>query len=168
MTEILKKIYSELWGGDTSLLIWTLVGFLFIVFISRRIGKLKELKNRDKLLFMIDIVLFPSMILLFYLISLNILESDTYSISLSLTLLCLTWFFNRFLGLYYWSNKFVEKSGTDTKILDNYLQNVEVVVWTPGSSKGIPLCINPLNFEGLEVCGDLPSRFISPSVHVRL
>ena len=69
MTEILKKIYSELWGGDTSLLIWTLVGFLLIVFISRRIGKLKELKNRDKLLFMIDIVLFPAMILLFHLIS---------------------------------------------------------------------------------------------------
>ena len=69
MTEIFTKIYDELWGTDTSLLIWTLFGFLVIVFISRRIGKLKELKNRDKLLLMIDIVLFPIMIVLFHFIS---------------------------------------------------------------------------------------------------
>ena len=62
MTEIFTKIYNELWGTDTSLLIWILFGFLLIVFISRRIGKLKELKNRDKLLFMIDAILFPVMI----------------------------------------------------------------------------------------------------------
>ena len=94
MTEILKNIYNELWGGDTSLLMWTLVGFLLIVFISRRIGKLKELKNRDKLLFIIDIVLFPAMILLFHLISINMGESDnTYSISSSQCPLCI----NRFL-----------------------------------------------------------------------
>ena len=69
MFDILQKIYAEIAEGtNTALLIWTLVSFVIIVFISRKIGKLKELKNREHLLFMIDIVLFPVMILLFYLI----------------------------------------------------------------------------------------------------
>ena len=68
MTEIFRKIYNELWGTDTSLLIWILFAFLLIVLISRRIGKLNELKNRDKLLFMIDVILFPIMIILFHLV----------------------------------------------------------------------------------------------------
>ena len=43
----------------------------------------------------------------------------------------------------------IKKSGTDPAIRDTYDENVEVVVWTPGSSKGIPLCINPLQFAGV-------------------
>ena len=98
MMEILNKIYEELWGGETTPLIWTLISFLGIILISRRIGKLNQLKNRDKLLFAIDIILFPIMILLFHLISLNVAGSmDTHSISISLILLCITWFLNRFL-----------------------------------------------------------------------
>ena len=57
MLDIFQKIYSELWGGtDTSLLIWIFFGFIVIIFISRKISKLKELANRTRLLFMIDIV----------------------------------------------------------------------------------------------------------------
>ena len=41
----------------------------------------------------------------------------------------------------------IQKEGTDTAILDDYNDNVEVIVWTPGSSKGIPLSINPLQFD---------------------
>ena len=44
----------------------------------------------------------------------------------------------------------IQKEGTDTAILDDYNDNVEVVVWTPGSSKGIPLSINPLQFDGID------------------
>ncbi len=131
MTEIFTKIYNELWGTDTSLLIWTLFGFLLIVLISRRIGKLKELKNRDKLLFMIDIALFPLMIILFHLISINILEDSTsiYSISISLSLLCFTWFLNRFLKLYYWSKKFIEQSGGKApKLLQNFIALISYIL----------------------------------------
>ena len=48
------------------------------------------------------------------------------------------------------SKEDIEKQGTDTAILDAYNDNVEVVVWTPGSSKGIPLSINPLQFDDVE------------------
>ena len=41
----------------------------------------------------------------------------------------------------------VQKQGTDPAILEEFNKNVEVVVWTPGSSKGIPLSINPLQFD---------------------
>ena len=42
MTDILKKIYTEIVGGtDTSLLIWTLIGFFIIILVSRKIGKIK-------------------------------------------------------------------------------------------------------------------------------
>ncbi len=44
----------------------------------------------------------------------------------------------------------IKKQGTDTAILDAFNENVEVVVWTPGSSKGIPLSINPLQFDDVE------------------
>ena len=130
MTEILTKIYNELWGTDTSLLIWTFFGFLLIVLISRKIAKLKELKNREKLLFMIDIVLFPIMIVLFHFISINILvETNVYSISLSLSLLCITWFINRFLKLYYWSKKFVEQSGGKApKLLQNFVALISYIL----------------------------------------
>ena len=123
MFDILQKIYTEIAEGtNTALLIWTLVSFVIIVFISRKIGKLKELKNREHLLFMIDIVLFPIMILLFYLISLGIDRSGGTSISLSLILMCSAWFFNRALSLFFWNEKFVKKSGEKApKLLQNFI-----------------------------------------------
>ena len=130
MTEIFTKIYNELWGTDTSLLIWTLFGFLVIVFISRRIGKLRELKNREKLLLTIDTILFPIMIVLFHFISSAISpESNVYAISVSLALLCTTWFLNRFLKLYYWSKKFVEQSGGKApKLLQNFVALISYIL----------------------------------------
>jgi len=44
----------------------------------------------------------------------------------------------------------VKKYGTDPATRDNFVNNVEVVIWTPGSSKGLPICINPLQFDGVE------------------
>ena len=56
----------------------------------------------------------------------------------------------------------VKKSGTDPRIRDSYDKNVEVVIWTPGSSKGIPLCINPLQFDGVgELNAEDKTRFFS-------
>ena len=44
----------------------------------------------------------------------------------------------------------VEKSGTDLAVHADFSENVEVVVWTPASSKGVPICINPLQFDELD------------------
>ena len=44
----------------------------------------------------------------------------------------------------------IKERGTDTEIKDNFINDVEVVIWTPASSKGLPLCINPLQFDGLD------------------
>ena len=41
----------------------------------------------------------------------------------------------------------LKKNGVDTDIQQTFQENVEVVIWTPGSSKGIPICINPLQFD---------------------
>ena len=49
MTEILTKIYNELWGTDTSLLIWTFFGFLLIVLISRKITLSKIWSNKNEI-----------------------------------------------------------------------------------------------------------------------
>jgi len=38
-----------------------------------------------------------------------------------------------------------------SSIYDSFNENVEVVIWTPGSSKGLPLCINPLNFDNVDI-----------------
>ena len=40
-------------------------------------------------------------------------------------------------------------AGTDLAIRDSFAENVEVVIWTPGSSKGLPLSINPLQLDGI-------------------
>ena len=44
----------------------------------------------------------------------------------------------------------IESKGTSPKILESYNENVEVVIWTPASSKGVPICINPLQFDSVE------------------
>ena len=44
----------------------------------------------------------------------------------------------------------IKERGTDTEIKDDFINDVEVVIWTPASSKGLPLCINPLQFDGLD------------------
>ena len=43
-----------------------------------------------------------------------------------------------------------KQKGVDPKVRQEFSENVEVVVWTPGSSKGMPICINPLQFDGVE------------------
>lgn len=45
----------------------------------------------------------------------------------------------------------LEKNNGDQNIRDDFAEKVEVVVWTPASSKGMPICINPLQFENLDV-----------------
>ena len=40
--------------------------------------------------------------------------------------------------------------GIDRSVYDTFYEKSEVLVWTPGSSKGLPLCINPLQFDGIE------------------
>lgn len=42
------------------------------------------------------------------------------------------------------------QKGVDPKVRQEFSENTEVVVWTPGSSKGMPICINPLQFDGVE------------------
>ena len=42
------------------------------------------------------------------------------------------------------------KNGVDQAIRDDFAEKVEVVVWTPASSKGLPICINPLQFGNLD------------------
>ena len=44
----------------------------------------------------------------------------------------------------------ITRRGTDPSIQDDFNEKVEVVIWTPGSSKGLPICINPLQFDGIE------------------
>jgi len=41
----------------------------------------------------------------------------------------------------------LKENGVDTNIQQMFQENVEVIIWTPGSSKGIPICINPLQFD---------------------
>ena len=56
----------------------------------------------------------------------------------------------------------VEKYGTDPGIRDKFSNNVEVLVWTPGSSKGLPICINPLQFDGVnEMQSEDRTRYLS-------
>jgi len=44
----------------------------------------------------------------------------------------------------------IAKYNVPPEIRSSYVENTEVVIWTPGSSKGLPLSINPLQFSGIE------------------
>ena len=48
------------------------------------------------------------------------------------------------------ANEELEKKGVESSIQKDFEENVEVVIWTPGSSKGLPICINPLQFDGID------------------
>ena len=118
MIDIFKKIYEEIGSGtNTALLIWIFLGFIIIVFISRKISKIKELKNKTQLLLTVDLFFFPVIITLFYFIALQIQKESALTLSLSLALLCGAWFINRFLSLFYWNKKFIEQSGEKAPIL---------------------------------------------------
>ena len=128
--DILSTIYNELMGGtDTSLLIWILLAFLLMVLLSRRISKFKELENRTRLLFFADLIIFPIIIILFYLISLGIDPSNAFPFSFSLFLITSSWFFNRALGLYFWDTMFFEKSGEKApKLLQNFVSLIVYIL----------------------------------------
>jgi len=56
----------------------------------------------------------------------------------------------------------LKKRSLDPTIRDEIESNVEVVIWTPSSSKGIPLCINPLQFEGMDkMTGEDRTRYLA-------
>ncbi len=122
MEKFFNLIYNEILGGtDTSLLIWILFAFIIIVLISRRLSKFKELEDRERLLFSIDLILFPVIIILFHMISLVADKENALSLSFSLFLITTAWLFNRGLRLYFWNKKFVEKSGEKApKLLQNF------------------------------------------------
>lgn len=44
----------------------------------------------------------------------------------------------------------IAKYNVPPEIRESYAENAEVVIWTPGSSKGLPLSINPLQFAGID------------------
>ena len=121
--DILKKIYTEIWNGtDTALLMWVFLGFIIIIFTSRRIARIKELRNRTKLLLITDMILFPAMIFLFHLISMQIQQDNAYDLSMSLILICGAWFLNRLLSIFFWDKTFVKKSGSKApKLLQNFV-----------------------------------------------
>ena len=45
----------------------------------------------------------------------------------------------------------LQEKGYSPEFAEEYLKNAEVRIWTPASSKGIPLCINPLKFSEEEM-----------------
>ena len=104
MSDFWLRIYDELSKDDGSILmmIFVLVGLSLIFFISRRISQLKKIEKRTQLLLTIDIIIFPVIILLFNFIMNAISIENSSSITSALILLSLTWFFNRFLSLYFW------------------------------------------------------------------
>ena len=130
MERFLNLIYNEiLEGTDTSLLIWIFFAFILIVLISRRLSKFKELEDREKLLFSIDLILFPIIIILFYMISLVVDKANALSLSFSLFLITSAWLFNRGLRLYFWNKKFVEKSGEKApKLLQNFIALITYIL----------------------------------------
>ncbi|MBI87125.1 MAG: hypothetical protein CMG63_03485 [Candidatus Marinimicrobia bacterium] len=47
----------------------------------------------------------------------------------------------------------LKKFNIDRDIYDSFYEKSEVLIWTPASAKGLPLCINPMQFEGIEKLG---------------
>ena len=47
----------------------------------------------------------------------------------------------------------LKKYNIDRDIYDSFYEKSEVLIWTPASAKGLPLCINPMQFEGIEKLG---------------
>lgn len=124
MSDFWLKIYTELSKDDGSILmmIFVVIGLSLIFFISRRISQLKKIKKRTQLLLAIDIVIFPVIIILFSFIMRAFNIEDSSSITSTLILLSLTWFLNRFLSLFFWGQRFVDKTGEKApKLLQNFI-----------------------------------------------
>ncbi len=49
-------------------------------------------------------------------------------------------------------NSIISEKKISEKKINSFKENVEVLIWTPGSTRGLPLCLNPLKFD------DIPSN----------
>ena len=59
----------------------------------------------------------------------------------------------------------LQEKGYSPEFAEEYLKNAEVRIWTPASSKGIPLSINPLKFSaGFFLAESLVILFLPASV----
>ena len=47
----------------------------------------------------------------------------------------------------------LEQKGIDLEKRKKFMNDVEVLVWTPGIDKGLPICINPLQFDDIDDLG---------------
>ena len=48
------------------------------------------------------------------------------------------------------SENFLKDKNLKTKKIKDYIEKVEVVIWTPAIDKGLPICINPLQFNEID------------------
>ena len=132
MSIILNRIYEEFTSGDGFMLMMfaILAGLSIIILISRKIGRLKKLENRNELLLLIDIIILPVIIISIHWISVVLVgNNEAFPITISLILLWIAWFFNRLLGLYFWDQTFLEKTGEKApKLLQNFISIIVYIL----------------------------------------
>jgi small-conductance mechanosensitive channel/CRP-like cAMP-binding protein len=135
MAELLKLIGVELKDISVLLFLATAIGFLLIILACRMIGRIAPFKQHRKIVWMLDIVLLPTLILSVGLLLNKVIGFEAQDFSkdlrvLSATLLWLVgaWLLTRGLELFLWSTGFKKATGSEPPRLLRGLVTIAIYV----------------------------------------
>ncbi len=120
MSDIIKLLGIELQDISLFLLIATVICFVLISLISRLVANVLPFKNHHRLIWVIDVLLLPSAILVFNLLVTKIVGTvsqehiaDVDAVTTALLWLIGAWLLNRGLHLFVWKAVFINLTGTE-------------------------------------------------------
>ncbi len=119
MSDLIKLLGIELQDISLFLLITTVICFVLISLISRLIANILPFKNHHRLIWVIDVLLLPSAILVFNLLLTKIigteqeLITDIEAVTAALLWLIGAWLLNRGLQLFVWKTVFINLTGAE-------------------------------------------------------
>lgn len=120
MSNLIKLLGIELQEISLFLLITTIICFVLISLISRLIVNILPLKNHHRLIWVIDVLLLPSAILVFNLLVTKMIGTDSQAliadidaVTAALLWLIGAWLLNRGLQLFVWKAVFINLTGTE-------------------------------------------------------
>jgi len=120
MSDLIKLLGIELQDISLFLLITTTICFLLISLISRLIANILPFKNHHRLIWIIDVLLLPSAILVLNLLVTKMVGTDTQeliadinAVTAALLWLIGAWLLSRGLQLFIWKTVFINLTGAE-------------------------------------------------------
>jgi len=135
MSELLKLVGVELQDISVLLFFATVIGFLLIILACRLVGRIVPFRRHRKIIWMLDIVLLPTLILSIGLLLNKVIGFEAWAFSQDLRVLTTTllwlvgaWLLTRGLELFLWTTGFKKATGSEAPRLLRGLVTIAIYI----------------------------------------